>query len=205
MSRVGMSQATTRRWYGVHMAKRDNGTTRKKGGTGTDASGATAAEPMEQRVLAFAEQVGRIAGTLQAKAEGWMERETLNAQIARVRDGAADLLEQLAGGATKASNRRPAAATGVREGMIARSGGVVDAPGKKHRKPMPGDPDASLADSQAAKMRTVMTMTKTNRRRGRGWPVHIQRGGGFRIVTRASGLGRGRTRPWSPLWRPDRS
>jgi hypothetical protein len=149
------------------MAKRDNGTTRKKGGTGTDASGATTADAMEQRVLAFAEQVGRIAGTLQAKAEGWMERETLNAQIARVRDGAADLLEQLAGGATKASNRKSGAA-GVREGTTGRSGGVVDAPGKKHRKPMPKDPDARLADSQAAKMRTAMTMTKTNRRRGRG-------------------------------------
>jgi hypothetical protein len=149
------------------MAKRDNPTTRKKGGTGTHASRATTADPMQQRVLAFAEQVGRIAGTLQAKAEGWMEREPLNAQIARVRDGAADLLEQLAGGATKASNRKPAAA-GVREGTIGRSGGVVDAPGKKHRKPMPRDPDASRADSQAAKMRTAMTMTKTNRRRGRG-------------------------------------
>ena len=149
------------------MAKRDNGTKRKNGGTATNASGATTADAMEQRVLAFAEQVGRIAGTLQAKAEGWMERETLNTQIASVRDGAADLLEQLAGDSTKASNRKPAAA-GVRGGTKGRSGGVVDAPGKKHRKPMPSDPDASIADSQAAKMRTAVTMIKTNRRRGRG-------------------------------------
>ena len=48
------------------------------------------------------------------------------------------------------------------------SGGVVDAPGKKHRKPMPTDPGANIADSQAAKMRTAKTMVKTNRRRGRG-------------------------------------
>ena len=55
------------------------------------------ADAMEQRVVAFAEQLGRIAGTVQAKAEGWMDRDTLNKQIASVRDGAADLLEQLAG------------------------------------------------------------------------------------------------------------
>jgi hypothetical protein len=57
------------------MAKRDDGTIRMKAGT-TDVSGATA-DAMEQRVVAFAEQLGRIAGTFQAKAEGWMDREAL--------------------------------------------------------------------------------------------------------------------------------
>ena len=150
------------------MAKRDNGTKRTNGGTTTpDASGATIADAMEQRVVAFAEQLGRIAGTVQAKAEGWMDRETLNKQIASVRDSAADLLKQLAGGATKASKKKPAAAT-ARGGNKGRSGGVVDAPGKKHREPMPTDSGANIADSQAAKMRTAKTMVKTNRRRGRG-------------------------------------
>jgi hypothetical protein len=149
------------------MAKRDNGATQKSGGTATDASAATTADVIEQRVLAFAEQVGRIAGTFQAKAEGWMDRETLSTQVASLRDAAADLLEQLAGGATKASKKKPAAST-VRGETTRRSGGVIDAPGKKHRKPMPSDPDASMVDSQAAKMRTAKTMTKTNRRRGRG-------------------------------------
>jgi hypothetical protein len=32
---------------------------------------------MEQRELALAEQLGRIAGTFQAKAEGWLDRESL--------------------------------------------------------------------------------------------------------------------------------
>jgi hypothetical protein len=148
------------------MAKRDTGTKRKNGDTATTAPGAPTVDAIEQSVLAFAEQVGRIAGTLQAKAEGWMERETLNTQIARVRDGAADLLQQLAGGATTGSQTKPAGA-GVRGGTTGRSGGAVDAPGKKHRKPMPRDPDASIAASQAAKMRTATTMVKTNRRRGR--------------------------------------
>jgi hypothetical protein len=148
------------------MAKRDDRTTRTKAGI-TDVSGATTADAMEQRVVAFAEQLGRIAGTLQAKAEGWMDREALKKQMASVRDGAADLLEQLAGGATTASPTKPAAsaAPGAAKG---RSGGGVDAPGKKHRRPMPTDPGANVVDSQAAKMRMARTMVKTNRRRGRG-------------------------------------
>ena len=142
------------------MAKRDNETTRANGGT-------TTADAMQQRVVAFAEQLGRIAGTFQAKAEGWLDREALIKQIASVRDSATELLEQLAGGATKGSKRNPVAtaALGKTEG---RSGGVVDAPGKKHRKPMRTDPGANIADSQAAKMRLARTMIKTNRRRGRG-------------------------------------
>jgi hypothetical protein len=150
------------------MAKRGNETTRTNGGTTTtNASGATTADAMEQRVVAFAEQLGRIAGTFQAKAEGWLDREALTKQIATVRDGAAELLEQLAGGATKASKRIPAAtaALGKTKG---RSGGAVDAPGQKHRKPMRTDPGANIVDSQAAKMRTAKTMVKTNKRRGRG-------------------------------------
>ena len=150
------------------MAKRDNGTKRTNGGTTTTkASDATTPDAMEQRVLAFAEQIGRIAGTIQAKAEGWMDREELNKRIASVRDGAAELLEHLAGGGANAAEKKPAAAA-TRGQNKGRSGGVVDAPGKKHRKPGPTDPGASLAGSQAAKMRLARTMVKTNRRRGRG-------------------------------------
>jgi hypothetical protein len=150
------------------MAKRDNGTAPTSDGTTTtNASGATTADALEQRVLAFAEQLGRIAGSIQAKAEGWMDRETLHKRIASVRDGAADLLEHLEGGATKAATKKPAA-TSTPGGYKGRSGGVVDAPGKRHRKPTPTVPGASRAASQADKMRMAKTMVKTNRRRGRG-------------------------------------
>lgn len=135
-----------------------------------DKSGATAADAMEQRLVAFAEQLGRIVGIFQAKTEGWMDRETLNTQIAGVRDGAARLLEHLAD-ATKALKKKSAAAAaggGTSRGTKGRSGGVVDAPGKKHRKPTPKGPGAKVAESQAAKMRTARTMAKTNRHRGRG-------------------------------------
>src|SRR5437899_3206822 len=91
------------------MAKRSGETTRPDGVTKTsDASGATMGDALEERVVAFAEELGRIVGTFQARAEGWMDREALTKQLASVRDGAAELLEQLA--ATKRSTRVPTAA-----------------------------------------------------------------------------------------------
>ena len=45
--------------------------------------------------------------------------------------------------------------------------GKVDAPGKKHRKPMPKDPRAVAADAKKANMRTGKTMMKSARLRGR--------------------------------------
>lgn len=150
------------------MATRKNETARsKQATTTTDASGATTSDALEQRVLAFAEQLGRIAGTFHARAEGWMDRAALTTQIASVRDGAAELLEQLSPARTKARERVPAAPAPPRN-TKGRSGGVVDAPGKKHRKPLPPDPDAAKAASQTAKMRMAKTMVKTNRLRGRG-------------------------------------
>ena len=60
------------------MAKRDNGTKRTNVGTPTtNAAGAATGDAIEQRVVAFAEQLGRIAGTFQAKAEGRMDRESV--------------------------------------------------------------------------------------------------------------------------------
>ncbi len=143
------------------MAKRNSGTIQADSKTTT--SGSTTADPIEQRLVAFAEQLGWMVGTVQAKTEGWMDRETLKKQITSVRDGAAYLLEQLAD-VTKAT-KTPAAVTARKESK-GRSGGVVDAPGKRHRKPARND--ASVAHSQSDKLRTAKTMKKTNRHRGRG-------------------------------------
>jgi len=89
------------------MTKRDKGET-------------TTADAMEERLMAFAEQLGRMVGTIQAKADGWMDRKTLNKQIAGVRDDATRLLEQLAGGAKKATKRAKAAAAAARQGSKTR-------------------------------------------------------------------------------------
>ncbi len=150
------------------MAKRDNGGKRTNTGTtATKASDAPTTDSIERRVVAFAEQLGRIVGTVQAKTEGWMDRDALSKQIASVRDGAADLLEQLAGGVTQASKRKPVSAASSSK-STGRSGGVVDAPGKKHRKPMPKDPRAVAADAKTSNMRSGQAMMKTVKLRGRG-------------------------------------
>src|SRR5688572_29365848 len=134
------------------MAKRNNGKS-------------TTAADMEQQVLAFAEQLGRMAGTLQVKADGWVDREALNKQVNTLRKGAAELLEQFSAGAAKAKKKTAAPAPTSAKG---RSGGAVDAPGKKHRKPAPAGPAVKREASQAAKLRAAKTMVKTSRRRGRG-------------------------------------
>ena len=151
------------------MAKRGNAARPPAGDTAMASTpGAARAEAMEQRVMAFAEQLGRVVGTIQAKADGWRDGDTLQKQIATIRDDAAHLLDQLSGGAKKATNRATAAAAAARRAGKGRSGGVVDAPGKKHRKTPPPDPEAKTARSQANKMRMAKTMEKTHRRRGRG-------------------------------------
>jgi len=147
------------------MAKRNRKVAQDDDTAATVARGDRAAAGMEKRVLAFAKQAGYVAGTIQMKTEGWMDRETLRKQLASVRDGAASLIEQL-GNAAGNIRRRKAAPR--RKNTRARSGGVVDAPGKKHRKRAPADPDAAIARSQAGKVRAAMPMEKTTRYRVRG-------------------------------------
>jgi hypothetical protein len=149
------------------MTRRSPSATERNSNTVPNTSpGTPRADELEKRVLAFAEQLGRIAGTVQAKTAGWLDGDALKKELARVRDGAADLLQQLTEDAPPvAQSTSTAPAAGRSRG---RSGGIVDAPGKKHRPRMPKDPGANRADSQAAKMRAAKTMVKTPRRRGRG-------------------------------------
>jgi len=200
------------------MAKRTETTTREQAGSTADS--------MEQRMLAFAEQIGRIAGTMQAKAEGWLDRDTLNAQIANIRDGATEMLNQLAGttratggatatestrstrstsqgrqakaapkrsaapppkrqaggkqpatkqaqaagskaAATKSAGTKTAGAGSPQNTAAARSGGRVDAPGKKHRGPMPSEGGATgrpRGDGERLAKLKAANMTRVQRR-----------------------------------------
>src|SRR3954447_13131970 len=141
MKSAVMPSGDERHTDGARMAKRGNDNRRSKAmtmpaATTTPNGGAATSDPLEQRVVAFAEQLGRIVGTVQAKAEGWMDRDALNKQIASVRDNASELLEQLKTTASKVTSRVSAGqtpATPARPSTTGgRSGGVVDAPGKKH-------------------------------------------------------------------------
>jgi hypothetical protein len=151
------------------MTRRSPSATQRDSSTAPTTSSSTpTVDGLEERVLAFAEQLGRIAGTVHAKTAGWMDGDTLKKELARVRDGAADLLQQLTADAPAVAENRPTAGAAAIRRSRRRSGGIVDAPGKKHRPPMPTDPGANRADTQAAKMRAAKTMVKTPRHRGRG-------------------------------------
>ena len=72
----------------------------------------TAPSALENQAVAIAEQLGRIAGTIEGTAEQWMNRQAVAEQLARVRDSASQLIESLADGAAKG---RKAATEGVQK------------------------------------------------------------------------------------------
>ena len=160
---------------GEFMAKRKDTTT--PSGPAIPGSTASAADTVEQRVVAFAEQLGRIVGTVQGKADGWLDSQMLNDQLTRIRDGASDLLNHLGSkttsvaaspaqkqtrshtpgrSATAPTARRMAAATG-------RSGGKVDAPGKSHRTPPPSARGIKHSDEMIPKLKAAQTMRRQRR------------------------------------------
>jgi hypothetical protein len=120
---------------------------------------------LERQVIAFAEQLGYVAGSIESRTEGWMDRKKLNRQITTVRDGAKQLLEQLATGVASRVRRRPSPKRQVRK---ARSGGTVDAPGKKHRKPAPAGPPEAAARTRNALMRGATHITQASHRARQG-------------------------------------
>jgi hypothetical protein len=66
-------------------------------------------DTIEQRTVALAEQLGRIVGTIQAKTEGLMDRQTVHQQLTRIRDGASALMDYVGGGPLSSQTSRPPA------------------------------------------------------------------------------------------------
>jgi hypothetical protein len=56
---------------------------------------------LETQAVALAEQLGRIAGTIEGTAEQWLNRPAIAEQLTRVRDSASLLIDSLAGSAEK--------------------------------------------------------------------------------------------------------
>jgi hypothetical protein len=128
-------------------------------------AGGAETDAVEQRVVAFAEQLGRMVGTVQAKAEGWLDRDALKTQVSSVRDSAADLLKQLAGektGRETGGRTKPGQASAAKKATANSKGrGPVDAPGKRHRKAIPNPVGVKASDTRIAKMK----LAKETRRR----------------------------------------
>lgn len=132
----------------------------------TATSAKTAGDGVEQKVMALADQLGGFIGTVQAKAEGWLDRDALLREVGRIRDGASDLLDQVKRASQKARDAAKApAATTARP-----SRGAVDAPGKRHRKPPPQEPlDKRMGEPMGRKMGQKGPKNPKNRSRsGRG-------------------------------------
>jgi hypothetical protein len=116
---------------------------------------------LEKTVVAIAEQLGRIAGTAQARTDSWMNQPNFTKQLVTIRDRAAKLLDRVASltsakgnGAAKVKRARP------------RSGGKVDAPGKKHRKAPVAARGVKHSDQKISKALTAERMKRGRARQG---------------------------------------
>jgi uncharacterized coiled-coil DUF342 family protein len=115
----------------------------------TSRGGAGSALPtrVESAVVEFAEDLGKLLGTAQAKAEGWMnQRKSIADQLAQIRDTANRYLQQITG--TSTDGRGPA--RGVRRGRPPGSTSKATAgPGrKKKRRPLSAEAREKIAAAQ---------------------------------------------------------
>ena len=121
-------------------------------------------QTVEERVLALAHQLGQLIGTVERKTEGWLDRESLNRQVTEIRDGAAELLDHL-GDAIASSRAASNAETDPSQTTrVARSGGTVDAAGKRHRPRTVSARGAKHSNQTVAKIKVAKTMRRGNRR-----------------------------------------
>ena len=78
------------------------------------------ASRVEQRIEGFAEDLGKLLGTAQAKASSWLDqRKSIAEQLTQIRDTANDYLQRLSG---EASNVVAAVRRGARRGRPPGSG-----------------------------------------------------------------------------------
>jgi hypothetical protein len=125
---------------------------------GSRVESAGVAEGVEQKVIEFAEQLGWLVGTVQAKSEGWLDRKALNAQVGRIRDSATNLMAQLGRDPQSSQGSRQAAkAAGSKKALkrapkaLAADRGPVDGPGKRHRPAPPSTRGVKHSDERIAK------------------------------------------------------
>ena len=127
----------------------------------TSEAGDTTSDLIEEKVVAFAAQLGLLVGSVQAKAEGWLDRKALGKEIGRIRDSAAALLEQVSRESASTKHVKPGIQLADRLNR-----GPVDAPGKRHRKPPPQEPINKRMGEPTGKQMGQKN-AKTGRRGGR--------------------------------------
>jgi len=116
------------------------------------------ASDLGEQAIALAEQLGRMAGTIEGTAEAWLNRQKLADQLTRVRDSATQMLESLgiavpaAKAAAKPKRSYPVSAAAPKKADPAR------APGKRRRKPAPATRGVKKSNETIPKMRTAKTV-----------------------------------------------
>jgi|SwirhisoilCB3_FD_contig_71_1804618_length_561_multi_5_in_0_out_0_1 hypothetical protein len=90
-------------------------------------AGSESLQALENRVVAIAEQLGRIAATAQANAEHWAIRPGFYSELSQIRKRASRLLKRL--------GMKEFSTNGNRQRAREQSRQKVAAPGKKHRRP----------------------------------------------------------------------
>jgi len=119
------------------------------------------AEDLNAQLISLAEQLGRMAGTIEGTAESWMKTGNLTQQLTTLRDNANKLLNKVSGNAAgKATNPKNAAAKEKPARRAATAADPAHAPGKKHRKPAPSARGAKKSDQRIAKMRTAQSVRR---------------------------------------------
>jgi hypothetical protein len=117
------------------------------------------ASDLGEQAIALAEQLGRIAGTIEGTAESWMNRRTLADQLTRVRDSATRMLAGLNGAAAKGRKAsKLKKAKGAPAASARRAADPARAPGKRRRKPAPTLKGVQKSDERIPKMRTAKTV-----------------------------------------------
>ncbi len=89
-------------------------------------AGSESLQALEKRVVAIAEQLGRIAATAQNNAEQWAVRPGFYSELSHIRKRAARLLKGL--------GMKEWSTNGARQRAREQSRRKVAAPGKKHRR-----------------------------------------------------------------------
>ena len=97
----------------------------------------------EQKVVDFAEDLGKLLGTTQAKAAAWLDqRRSISDQLTKLRDAANDLLQQLTGGAAtlavavrRARRGRPAGSRNKAKASSAAKRGPARPKGSGKKRP----------------------------------------------------------------------
>ena len=120
------------------------------------------ASDLGDQAIALAEQLGRIAGTVEGSAEAWLKRPSLARQLTRVRDGATQMLASLSndrgtGRGRKAAQRKKKKAAGA-AGAHVRRADPARAPGKRRRGPSPSARGVKKSDETIPKLRTAQAV-----------------------------------------------